>query len=310
MAASFAVEGATVNDAAITIVGGALRRYLLDKHELPAESLVAMAPVNVRDTSEKGSGGNVVSTMAVKTHSEIADPVERLRAVHEGTRSAKELNQAVGAKAMTDYAQFIPSTLTAQAARLASRWHLANQISPFYNCVITNVPGPQVPLYCTGAKMLSNYGAGPCADSLGLFQVISSYCGDFTISATCCREMMPDPAFYRECLVASFEELMAATVGSRRQRGQPRTKAKTAKKSASKAKAKTGEKGTSPTKRSKAAKAAKKSTAATRGASRGKVSVAAGTRPKSAVKATAKKKSRPGSRPKAQPKARPKRAAG
>jgi diacylglycerol O-acyltransferase len=106
---------------------------------------------------------------------------------------------------MTDYSQFIPSTLTAQAARLASRWHLVNQISPIYNCVVTNVPGPQVPLYNTGAKMISNFGTGPVADGLGLFHVISSYCGEFTVSATSCREMMPDPAFYRECLRESFE---------------------------------------------------------------------------------------------------------
>jgi len=208
------VEGATVNDAAIAIVGGALHRYLSAHGELPKQSLVAMAPINIRDTSEKGTGGNVVSTMSVKVYSEVEDALERLRAVHRGTQSAKELNNAIGAKAMTDYTQFIPSTLTAQAARLASRWHLANQVNPFYNCVITNVPGPQVPLYCTGARMLSNFGAGPCAEGLGLFQVISSYCGEFSISVTCCREMMPDPAFYRECLQKSFEDLRDAARGA------------------------------------------------------------------------------------------------
>jgi len=280
-----AVEGTTVNDVAITIVGGALRRYLEKKNELPAQSLVAMAPINVRNTSEKGSGGNVVSTMAVKVYSEMEDGEARLRAVHQGTQSAKELNHAIGAKSMTDYAQFIPSTLTAQAARLASRWHLANQISPFYNCVITNVPGPQVPLYCAGARMISNFGAGPCADSLGLFHVISSYCGEFTISATCCREMMPDPAFYRECLQASFDELQATVLGGAAKGARKKT-----------AKAKVGKR------KAKAKKAASKpAPVKKRAASR-----------KSTPKKTPGGKapvSRAGTRGAARPKARPKRAA-
>jgi len=204
------LEGVTVNDVAIAIVGGALRKYLEAKGELPDKSLAAMVPINVRSDSEKGSGGNVVSQMTVEICSHVDDPLERLKAVNAGTRSAKELTNAVGAKTMTDYTQFIPSTLTAQAARLSSRWGLINQMKPLYNCTITNVPGPPIPLYNTGAKMLSNFGAGPVMDGVGLFQVISSYCGDFTISVTSCREMMPDPAFYVTCLQDSFDELKKA----------------------------------------------------------------------------------------------------
>ena len=205
-----AIPGATVNDAAITIVGGALRKYLQAHDELPESSLAAMAPVNLRSDSEKGTGGNVVSALTVQIHSDIEDPLERLAAVHEGTSNAKQMAAAVGAKSMTDYSQFIPSMLTAQAARLASRWGLMNRMKPTFNCVITNVPGPQVPLYSTGAKMVTNFGTGPVLDGLGLFHAIGSYCGQFVISATSCRDMMPDPAFYRECLQASFDELKAA----------------------------------------------------------------------------------------------------
>ncbi|MEM9396408.1 MAG: wax ester/triacylglycerol synthase family O-acyltransferase [Pseudomonadota bacterium] len=230
-----AVPGATVNDVALTIVGGAMRAYLKKHGELPKEPMVAMAPINVRDTSEKGTGGNVVSAMAVRVGSHIADAKKRLEAVNNGTTSAKALNNAIGAKAMTDYTQFIPSTLTAQAARLASRWGLANQMNPIYNCVVTNVPGPQVPLYNTGARMVSYFGTGPVADGLGLFHVISSYCGQFSISATSCREMMPDPSFYQECLYESFEELKKATIG--KSPVKPKRKA-SAKKTASKSKRK------------------------------------------------------------------------
>jgi len=91
-----------------------------------------------------------------------------------------------------------------------SRLGLANRMNPSFNCVITNVPGPPIPLYHTGAKMVATYGTGPVQDGVGLFIAIGSYCGDFVISASSCREMMPDPAFYRECLQASYNELFSA----------------------------------------------------------------------------------------------------
>lgn len=207
-----AVAGVTLNDVALSICGGGLRRYLDSKGELPEASLAAMAPINVRSRDQEGTAGNQVSQMTVRIGSNIGDPIERLREVNAGTATAKELTNAIGAKTMTDYAQFIPSTLTASAARLSSRLALANRIKPAYNCVITNVPGPQIPLYFTGAKMLSNFALGPPVDGMGLFHGLLSYCGKFNIGVSSCREMMPDPAFYAQCLRESFEELLEAAV--------------------------------------------------------------------------------------------------
>lgn len=224
-----AVPGATVNDAALAIVGGALRKYLEAHDELPAQSLAAMAPINVRSDKDQ-TGGNVVSSMTVALRSDIEEPMARLRAVYESTRNAKELTNAIGAKAMTDYSQFIPATLTAQAARLASRLHLANRISPQYNCVVTNVPGPPIPLYNTGAKMVANFGTGPVLDGVGLFHALGSYCGRFVISATACRVMMPDPDFYRQCLRASFKELLAAAGAENAGKSKRATRKKPARK--------------------------------------------------------------------------------
>lgn len=201
------VPGATVNDAAIAIVGGAMRKYLKHHDELPDTSMAAMAPINIRSDADV-NGGNIVSAMTVKIRSDIADPRDRLQAVHEGTRDAKEFTHAVGAKAMTDYTNMMPAKLVSEAARLSSRLGLANRMRPQYNCVITNVPGPPVPIFSTGARMVASYGTGPVTDGLGLFHAIGSYCGQFVISATCCRAMMPDPEFYRECLQESFDELL------------------------------------------------------------------------------------------------------
>lgn len=226
------LEGVTINDVAISICGGALRKYLMSKKELPEQSLVAMAPINVRTKDEVGKAGNQVSQMTVRTCSNIAGALPRLQAVHEGTAKAKQLNNAIGAKTMTDYAQFIPSTLSASAARLASRIGLANRGRPLYNCVITNVPGPQVPLYFTGAKALSTFGIGIPLDGTGLFHAIGSYNGKFSITAACCRDMMPDPAFYAECLELSYAQLRDAAAQIADQEGKKTAPAQAARRPA------------------------------------------------------------------------------
>ena len=204
-------ENVTVNDVVLTVCGGALHHYLAAHGELPKESLVAMAPISVRTEVERQTAGNQVSFMLVNLHTEIGDGRERLLAVNDDTRRAKELTRALGARTMTDYSQFVPSTITGLAARVASQVGLANRISPVFNCIVTNVPGPQVPLYQLGAKLVANFGYLPMLDSCGLGHVINSYCGNVNIGVTSCREMMPDPAFYAKCLVRSFEELQQAT---------------------------------------------------------------------------------------------------
>lgn len=260
----------TVNDVALSIVGGALRKYLQAKDELPEASMVAMAPINIRTKDKLGTAGNQISTMTVMLRSDIESPMERLFAVHEGTRHAKELNQAIGAKTMTDYSQFIPSALTASAARLASSWGVANRVRPIYNCVVTNVPGPQIPLYFTGAKMLASTGLGPAADGMGLFNVISTYQGRMSIGFTCCREMMPDPAFYSQCIRDAFEELKSAVLdadaraelrASKKQNKQAEQSALKQKKPAKKKRVSKAKKTTNKNNRPQAAKAQKSAAA-------------------------------------------------
>ncbi|MGH0028876.1 MAG: WS/DGAT/MGAT family O-acyltransferase [Myxococcota bacterium] len=207
------VVGATVNDAIITLCGGALRRYLEHHGELPEESLWAMTPVSVRTEDEAGTAGNQVSSMLMSVKSDVADPAERLAAVTAGSQRSKELTKAVGARLMTDASQFIPGSLAGLAARAYSRFGLANRIDPFFNTVITNVPGPQQDLYWNDARLVANYGLGPVMDGMGIIHAVFSYCGEITVTATSCREMMPDPQFYADCLQTSFDELKQATLG-------------------------------------------------------------------------------------------------
>ena len=209
------VEDATVNDVVLAICGGALARYLRAKGELSEKPLVAMAPISVRTEEERGKGGNRVSAMAVGLGTHLDDPLERLRSVHQGAVESKALTNAIGARLMTDYSQFIPSATAGVAARLYSRLGLANRVQPFFNTVVTNVPGPQMPLYSHGARLVAQYGMGPVGDGVGLIHPVFSYCGQITIAATACREMMPDPGFYAECLQASYDELRDAALGPR-----------------------------------------------------------------------------------------------
>lgn len=206
------LPGATVNDVVMTIVGGALRKYLKAKSELPRESMVCMAPISVRTPGEKNTLGNQVSAMTIPIGTHIADPFGRLQYVHEEAQNSKALTNAAGARQMSEYAQFMPSTLSGLAARLYVRLGLANRIAPMFNTVITNIPGPPVPLYMNGARLVTQYGLGPVFDGMGIIHPVFSYCGRITISFTSDRGIMPDPEVYAECLQESFEELKAAAM--------------------------------------------------------------------------------------------------
>jgi WS/DGAT/MGAT family acyltransferase len=204
-------DGATVNDAVITIVGGALRAYLGGKGELPDDSLMSFAPISVRAEGAAGEAGNKVSGMFSRLHSEIADPIERLEAVSASCRDAKSLHQTIGATILTDYTEFGPMRLAGLAARVSSRTGLLGQIGLPVNCVVTNVPGPQFPLYLAGAKAVRLYGTAPIMDYLGLMHAIFSYDGGLTITFTACRTQLPDPSHYADCIQHSFDALMKAS---------------------------------------------------------------------------------------------------
>jgi diacylglycerol O-acyltransferase len=202
--------GSTVNDVVLAIVGGALREYLLDKRELPDVSLTAMCPISLRSESDR-TPGNQVGAMFVPLHTDVSDARARLQAVHASTAAAKELQNAVGARTLTDLNKFVPAATAALAGRMAATMSIANEnVPPPYNTVVTNVPGPQQPLYMAGARMVASYGFGMVHDNMGLMNVVSSYVGRLSVSLTADRDMMPDPAFYADCIQREHDALTAA----------------------------------------------------------------------------------------------------
>ena len=220
-----AVPGTTVNDVVLAICSGALRHYLEAKKELPEHSLVAAVPISTRPEGDT-TPGNQLTAMMCPLQSQVADPLARLKAISAATHQAKETANAVGARQMTDIQQHIPSSTLALAGRLVNGLALGVR-TRFCNCVVTNVPGPQQPLYLKGARLLSSWGCGPVIDGVGLLILATSYDGKMFLSASSCREIMPDPDLFSRCLQQSFDELHATVAepsGSSRKkpRGAPK----------------------------------------------------------------------------------------
>ena len=184
--------GTTVNDVVMAVSAGALRRWLLDRQELPTTPLLAMTPVSVRTEDQKGTYGNRVSGMIAVLPTTEADPRRRLELAHEAMKIAKEQHAALPADVLTDITQFSPPGLTALGARLASRTRIADLANPPFNVTISNVPGPQHPLYCAGVRQTALYPVSIVTDGLGLNISLVSYDGQIHFGIVACRELVPD----------------------------------------------------------------------------------------------------------------------
>jgi diacylglycerol O-acyltransferase / wax synthase len=204
------VDGATVNDVILAICGGALRRYLLKHDDLPRDTLVAVSPINARPRDGQDAvSGNNLSAMTVELGTDVADPVARLQGIRNYTREAKEAKAGLGARLLTDLTRHIPGATLAGVARLVTNERIARNQA---NLIITNVPGPQVPLYMNGARLTHQFGMGPVTHGLGLFIAAHSYNGIVSFCITADRQLVPDVDFLVRCLRASYAELRRAKV--------------------------------------------------------------------------------------------------
>jgi WS/DGAT/MGAT family acyltransferase len=208
--------GTTVNDVMLTIVAGGLRKYLQSKGELPDKTLVTGCPIDVRSPEERASGGNMVGFMNVALRTEIDDPVERLKAVHDEAVSAKSYAQALGPRMMVDLTDVMPGNVLSLAMRAASATGLS-EASVVQNTIVTNVPGAPMQLYMCGAELVDAFSLGPLLPNVGLFHIVYSTVqnkkGTISLSFTACRDMLPDPEFYSKCLQDSFDELRSKSLG-------------------------------------------------------------------------------------------------
>jgi diacylglycerol O-acyltransferase / wax synthase len=200
-------HGVTVNDVVVAICADAVRRWLIAHDELPAEPLVAQIPVSVRTSEHQGTYGNRILLMSAPLHTEIADPIERLNETHESLRAMKERHRALPAELLQDVNHFIPPAVFARAARASFALATSRPGRPAWNLVISNVPGPQVPLYCAGARLEANYPVSVITDGMGLNITVMSYCGKLDFGIVADRDQMPDLDRLIDWLGEALEEL-------------------------------------------------------------------------------------------------------
>jgi WS/DGAT/MGAT family acyltransferase len=201
------VPGSTVNDVALTYVGGALRTYLDGHGELPDASLVAACPISLREARDESSRGNVLFGRLQTLGTDIADPLERLAAIAASTAESRSESSQSTRTQLVDLIGTVPTSLLGMTAKAASMLPFSGPTVA--NTTVTNVPGPPEPIFFSGARLIRAAGLGPLVGGLNLIHVVASYNGTLSISATADRDALPDPATYAECMQNAFQELLA-----------------------------------------------------------------------------------------------------
>jgi diacylglycerol O-acyltransferase / wax synthase len=197
-----------VNDVVMALCAGVLRQYLLDRGELPDTPLVAMVPVSVRDKSDR-PGRNQVSGLFSRLETHIDDPAERLRAIAQSNSVAKQHSSAIGATLLQDWTQFAAPAVFGVAMRAYSSVRLSER-RPVHNLVISNVPGPQIPLYFFGAQVKAMYPFGPIFHGSGLNVTVMSLDGKLDVGIISCPELLPDLWDLADDFHVALEELLSA----------------------------------------------------------------------------------------------------
>ncbi|MGH2686307.1 MAG: WS/DGAT/MGAT family O-acyltransferase [Actinomycetota bacterium] len=227
--------GVTVNDVILELCAGALRAYLDERDELPDKPLVAGVPVSTRqpDTrlrperpseravlrperpSERAEmRNNSVSNMFTALPVQLADPVERLRAVHEVTKGAKEQFNLLGVDMLSDWLEVTPPKPYAAFIRLYGRLGLADRHRPPINLIVSNVPGPQDDLFIAGARLVAIYSVGPILENVGLNVTVWSYRDALNVGIIGVREHVPDLRRLCSLLHDELEQLKKAAVAA------------------------------------------------------------------------------------------------
>jgi diacylglycerol O-acyltransferase / wax synthase len=211
-------HGGTVNDVVLSVVTGALGRHLRARgHDTSELEMRAMVPISVRSEEQHGALGNQVAAVMAPLPVWCEDPVERLKLVTAAMGDLKRSGQAVGAQILTQITDFAPPTIAAQAARLQSRQR-------FFNLVVTNIPGPQFPLYLLGREMTAIFPMVPLAQRQALCIGIFSYHGQLNFGLVGDYDAMADLDSFALDLEAAIGELLAATPAPKRRRAAPKPK--------------------------------------------------------------------------------------
>lgn len=203
------VSAASSNDVVLAVCSGALRRYLLHHDDLPAQSLVAWAPINARPKrnriDDSKEGGNHLEAMTVSLFTTEPCPQKRLEAISEFSKESKEGKSGASVRVVTSLSKQFPGFTLAIASRLVAKAGLAEKMC---NVFVSNISGPKRPIYMNGAKCIGMHGMAPLSDGMGLFIATPSYNRRLSFSITSTREIVPDLNFLMQCFRDSFNELL------------------------------------------------------------------------------------------------------
>jgi WS/DGAT/MGAT family acyltransferase len=214
--------GGTVNDVVLTVVSGALRDWLRSRGvRTEGLELRALVPVSIRGTDQHGQLGNQLAVMRGPLPVYVEDPIARLRVVKAAMDGLKESKQALGAEVLTSMQNFAPPTILAQASRL-------NFSTRLFNLLVTNVPGPQFPLYILGRELLDLFPVAFLPQKHALAVAIMSYNGGIDFGLLGDYDAMPDIGFVGERIQASLDELVTAAKTRSKPKRAPRKKAEPA----------------------------------------------------------------------------------
>ena len=206
--------GVTVNDVALAMCAGALRRHLQAQGALPRRALVAQVPMAVH--REDGHGeldavpGNFVSAMGAALPVHLDDPGDRLRAVHASTQAAKIVEAALGDNLLSDLVDIAPPALISALVAAYTGLRLDALHPPIFNAIVSNVPGPPLPVYSCGARLLAAYPLGPLLVRSGLNISVLSYIDSMDVGVTTCPDIVDDPWRIAEGMPDALDELRKA----------------------------------------------------------------------------------------------------
>lgn len=201
------VLNTTVNDVIMAIAAAGVRNWLIHHDALPDEPLLALVPVSVRTPEQFGTFGNRVGAMVVELPTDRVAPDARLAAAKNAMARAKDRHSAVPADLMIDATKVLPPALFVQATK--ATLNIAGRVgvrSPM-NLIVSNVPGPQIPLYCAGAKIETIVPISPVTHGVGMNITVMSYCGHVDAGIVVDRDQVPDPELIGEGMIAELQEL-------------------------------------------------------------------------------------------------------
>jgi diacylglycerol O-acyltransferase len=214
--------GVTVNDVLTAVVGGALRSYLDDRGELPERPLIAATPVSVHDQTKDRGGTTKVSVMFSMLSTDVKDPAERLASVAAGNSKAKEIHRMVGADTLMRWAEHFWINSFGLGARLYSSLHVADHHPVVHNLILSNVPGPPIPLYMAGARLVGLYPLGPIMDGAALNVTVLSEEDRVGFGLITCPDLVPRVWDLADAIPRALDELVSVASDESKKKRSPK----------------------------------------------------------------------------------------